>query len=254
MQAIKFTPGEALNEAEAQEFIRHIDNRIQAHLESVLESEMWRTLSDPETDPALARAIFREVHLEIYAYQPHVTEASYLLISKMPKHDTELIRNLTLQELDEVDHGEMALKDYIALGGDEEFARNFRRTPAALAFDGMWWEFARSENPFCYLGAMYPFEGLTPEFSERAKRIMLGTGAQEDELGFVVFHAEEDIAHAALVRNTIKRVVMTYPGAAEHIEYGLECFMQLFPLPIWQFAFERALAMAGPGHSASNAS
>jgi hypothetical protein len=98
---------------------------------------MWKMVVSPATDPKFLRAIMREVYLEIYSYQPTSTEAVIALIAQLPKTEPKLMRTLLQHSVEEADHGEMALKDYLALGGDEQFARTRRRSPAALAFDGM---------------------------------------------------------------------------------------------------------------------
>ena len=63
-------------------------------------------------------------------------------------------------------------------------------------------------------------------------------GAQE----FIDFHSTVDIGHARLVRQMIKQIVVKFPEAKEAIEYGMECFLQVYPLPIWNEALRRARA------------
>lgn len=56
--------------------------------------------------------------LEVFSYGPHVTEATFTAIGRLPKNRPDLMRPMILRDLSEVDHGEMALRDFIRLGGN----------------------------------------------------------------------------------------------------------------------------------------
>jgi hypothetical protein len=96
------------------------------------------------------------------------------------------------------------------------------------------------EDPFAYLGALYPFEGLTPIVSQLAKDAIAKNEFPQNALEYINFHAEEDIKHANLVRKLLKYVVRTYPSAANSIEAGIDYFLAVYPLPVWTTAYLRA--------------
>src|SRR5437016_2920980 len=97
------------------------------------------------------------------------------------------------------------------------------------------------EDPFAYLGALYPFEGLTPIVCNAVREALLKNGFPQQALEFIDFHATEDIKHTNLVRKLLKYAVKTYPRAADSITTGLEYFLAVYPLPVWVTAYRRAL-------------
>ena len=97
-----------------------------------------------------------------------------------------------------------------------------------------------SRDPFVYLGALYPYEGLTPIVSERAKQVLRGKGFPEEALEFVRFHSEEDPKHTELIRHLIMETVTLYPEAERSIKEGIDYFPQIYPIPVWSAAYERA--------------
>src|SRR5579871_2855553 len=111
-------------EAAAPEvFVRHLDQRVSEMLSKVEGSEVYRLVSEPATDAKLVMSIIKYVLLEVFSYGPHVTEATFTAIGRMPKNRPDLIRPMIMHDVSEVDHGEMALRDFVKLGGDEKWAR-----------------------------------------------------------------------------------------------------------------------------------
>ena len=229
-------------------FVASLDHRIGRVLRDIEATELWQVVTSPQAPPDLLRAIMREVYLEIYSYQPHVIEATIATIGRMPKTDPKMIQRMLIHQAEEADHGEMALRDYVSLGGDEQHARNSPISPASFAVASLWWGLWRMADPFCYLGALYPFEGLTPIVCQRVLQALTRNGFPGHALEYINFHATEDVKHANLVRKLLKYVVRTYPRAADSINVGIEYFLAVYPLPVWQTAYDRAIAGL-PQHS-----
>jgi pyrroloquinoline quinone (PQQ) biosynthesis protein C len=223
--------------------VERLDARIDRLLQEIRTNRVWRTVTDPATPPELTRAVMREIYLEIAAYQPDVIEAAIATIGQMPRSlDERKVKAMLLHQAEEFSHGEMALRDYVALGGDEAAARSRRPSPAATAVIGVWWALCRRREPFAYLGALYPFEGLTPIVASLVKPSLLAAGCGDDSLEFITFHSEEDPKHTNLVRRLITDVAGQFPEAADQMLYGIESFLQVYPLPVWETALDRALA------------
>jgi hypothetical protein len=227
-----------------ESIIQWLDGRIADLLVEIEKQEVWKVLTSPQTDLRLLRRIMQEVYLEIFSYQPHAIEGAITAIAQMPRSmPVRMIKAMLRHQAEEFDHGEMALRDYVALGGNEDFARNLHRiSPAAYSVAALWRMIAHERDPFAYLGALYPFEGLTPIVSERIKRALLQRGFPSGALEFVEFHSTEDPKHTELVRTLIQGVVTRYPEAARSIREGLDRFLAIYPIPVWQTAYERALA------------
>jgi len=226
--------------ADAQEFADTLDGKVQELLHSVEETEVYRLVSAPETDPRLVALIVKYILLEVFAYGPHVTEATFTAIGRFPKDRPDLMKPLILHDLSEVDHGEMALRDFIKLGGNEAWARTRKISPCSFAMGATCRMLGERESPFAFLGYMYPFETLTPILTERAQGFLKMHGFPVEAQVFIDTHAEEDIGHANLLNLLVKRVVNDFPSTKEDILYGFDCFTHVYPTPIWAQALENA--------------
>jgi hypothetical protein len=226
-------------------FAVHLDGKVAAHLAQIQQSEVFQLVADPTTDGRLVTAIVKYVLLEIFSCGPHITEATFAAISRLPKHRPDLMKPMVLHDLSEVDHGEMALRDYVRLGGDEAWARSRRITPASLAMSATCRMIGERESPFAYLGYMYLLESLTPALTAWVQTVLRARGFPTDAQVFIDVHAVEDIEHSRELRDLIVRVLDDYPEATEAIEYGFDCFAQVFPLPIWAAALQHARSEIG---------
>lgn len=220
-----------------------LNGRMIQVLQLVESTEFWRVITHPSTDPLLIREMMKEVYLEIYSYQQVAIEGAIASISQMPRSmPVRMVKAMLRHQAEEFDHGEMALRDYVALGGSEDYARHEHRTsPASFAVAAVWHMIAELRDPFAYLGALYPFEGLTPIVSERVKAALVPRGFPVEALEFVEFHSTEDPKHTELVRHLIQETVTRYPEAERSIREGLERFLHIYPLPVWQTAYDRAV-------------
>ena len=236
------TPDTALLELSGTEFVELLDSRIKGIYSTVVTSDMWEALQSPDTPIELLKLAMREVYFEISTYQPHAIEAAITAISQMPRTlDERTVKAMLRHQAEEFTHGEMALRDFRALGGDVEWARSQRPSPAAYAVASVWSFIAHDRDPFAYLGALYPFEGLTPQVSGGALETLAKRGFPEDALEFVTFHAEEDPRHTALVRALIEKVASKYPESREAMLHGIDNFLNIYPVPVWKTAYDRAL-------------
>jgi hypothetical protein len=232
--------GTTATNGNARRFGDRLQAKVQQLLQHVLASPEWQSVEVPEADARYVTTVLKHVLLEVFSYGPHITEATFTAIGRFPKDRPDLMKPMILHDIEEADHGEMALRDFVRLGGDEAWARARRITPESFAMAATVRLLAQSENPFAYLGYMYPFEALTPVFTERIQQVMARLQFPGEGRQFIDFHAKEDIAHAKALRAFVERVVGDYPGAAEAIEYAFDCFGAVYPLPIWRAAINRA--------------
>lgn len=221
-------------------FADHLEIKLGTLLQQTLQSEEWRSVGDPAADPLYVRTAIKYVLLEVFSYGPHVTEATFTAIGRFPKDRPDLMKPMILHDIEEADHGEMALRDFVRLGGDEAWARARRITPASFAMAATVRRIAQTECPFAYLGYMYPFESLTPVFTAHIQEVLTRKEFPSESQRFIDFHAAEDIAHAKALRAFVERVVKSYPESAEAIEYAFDCFAEVYPIPIWRSAMRHA--------------
>lgn len=246
MQTLSTTPELAPaitnHRAAARSFGDHLEQRLRTSLAKFFASPEWQSVAAPEAEPRHVLAVTKYLLLEVFSYGPHVTEATFTSIGRLPKTRPDLMKPMVMHDLEEVDHGEMALKDFVQLGGEETWARARRITPASFALGGTVRMLAQQESPFTYLGYMYLFEGLTPLITARGQEILAAKGFPMEARRFIDFHATEDIAHVKALRGLIERCVRDYPAEAAAIEYGYDCFEAVYPQPIWRAAIDHARA------------
>ncbi len=222
---------------------RLLDHRIERLMADIQREPFWLALSAEDRDPQFATRLMKEVYLEIVWYQPDVIEATIAAIGQFPRSvAAKRIQSMLHHQADEWDHGEMALRDYVALGGSEAFARESRPSPSALAVASYWRMLAHKRDPFAYLGGLYLFEGLTPLISAQTRPLLEASGMTRSSLEYIEFHAEEDIKHQNLVRFLIDDLIEAYPQAMPSLIHGIDCFEYVYPIPCWRSAYSRALA------------
>ena len=225
-----------------EHFVQWLDERVGLLVNEIGASTMWAEITSPDADPAFVHAFMKEVYLEIFFYNQHIVEATFAIIGQLPRTlEIRALKAMLRHQAEEFDHGEMALRDYVGMGGNEEEARRMRLSPGAFAASGMWLMLARMRDPFAYLGAEYLFENLTPILAESIQPFLTKKGMTSKSLEFIQFHAEEDPKHARLMQELIRQVVEQYPSAMESIAYGYDCFEFVYPIPVWRCAYQRAL-------------
>ncbi len=226
--------------------LQYLDGRIADVLREFEASDVWAVVSNPQSDLRLIREIMKEVYLEIVMYQPDVIEATIATIAQMPRTlDVATFDEMLHHQVEEFNHGEMALRDYVGLGGNEASARQRRMSPSAFSCAAMWRMLCHMRDPFAYLGALYLFEGLTPIVSDMVKRCLKTRGFQANATEFIEYHSTADLEHTRMVKDLILRVTEEYPESKPSICYGIEYFLAVYPAPVWNAAFRRARKRCG---------
>lgn len=101
-----------------------LDRQVADMMAAIERSTLWTTLTDPATPDDLVRETLKEIYLEIAMYQPTAIEGAVRAIAQFPRRMPVAWWDEMLQhQVEEFDHGEMALRDYHAFGGDAAAAR-----------------------------------------------------------------------------------------------------------------------------------
>jgi hypothetical protein len=224
----------------AHPFVSRLEKKLQSHIKHIQSVEPYISFVDPDTPLDLLILMMRELHLEIFQYQPHTTEAVFTAVGRMPKVDEELLKDMILQQIEEVEHSDMSLRDYTRLGGNESHARTVRMSPESFAVCAVKRMLAEREDPASYLGFMYIFEALTMLIARNALDVMNARGFPTEGREFIDLHAVEDVRHTDIIINIIQKVVTIWPERAASIDYGFDCFALVYPVPVWQAAQRRA--------------
>lgn len=210
-------------------------------VDEIRRTEFFKVSSSPKADPALVSATLKHIYLSIYQYQPHVTEATFTAVGRMPKHSERLIKTMIRQQVEEVEHADMALRDYAKLGGDPALAEG-PMFPECAAVAAVCHFLGEHCHPASYLGFMYIFEALTPIMATEAQKVMSATSYLPEAREFVDLHATEDIKHTNMILAVIQQLLRIDPSAGEAILFGLRTFTAVYPIPVWDAAYRRALS------------
>lgn len=226
--------------AEAETLFSLLDAKVAAIFQEVRSWRGWQLVTDASADPALFRAVIREIFYAVHLYQADTTEAGFRMIGRMPKTEVKLLQVLSHHKAEEAEHGVWAFEDYLALGGDPERAGRRPQTPATFAVAGVWWWMAETADPLGYLGAEYLFENLTERVTREIVTMLAQRKLPADGLRFIVEHATEDEKHSNLFRHLVKDTLTRIPQSADGMLRCFDYFAQVYPLPVWDEAFIRA--------------
>jgi hypothetical protein len=221
--------------------LNYLKTGVESLVAEIEREPAWQMLTSSETPAASVRAVMKEIYAEIAAYQPDVIEATIAAIGQFPRSlNPKHVRAMLVHQAEEWDHGEMAARDFVGLGGRELDVRSGRMTPTSFATAAFWRMLAHKRMPFAYLGAIYLFEGLTPLVTGIIKSHLKGHGFRDTSLEYIEFHSTEDIRHAKVIDAMIRSVVEQYPQRADEVKFGFDAFRQVYPLPGWRAAVARA--------------
>jgi len=223
--------------------ITRLQRGIASLLTEIQATEFWHVVTSPDSDPILIRDVMKEVYREIAWYQPDVIEATIAVIGQFPRSlAAKRVRTMLHHQAEEWDHGEMAVRDYVALGGKEADARSTRMSTTAFNTAAFWRMLAHKREPYAYLGALYLFEGLTPIVTGLVKGNLSNRGVPGDALEYIEFHSTEDIRHAKIVDHLIDEMCASNRYIEDAILFGFDAFRQVYPLPGWWAAYRRGKA------------
>jgi hypothetical protein len=237
---MNIAPTKQIYSAHAQDTFDELERRVSAVFKTVEAWRGWALVSNPDTPVEQILLLVREIFRSVSWYQSHTTEAGFHMFGRLPKGEVKLIQTLCLHKADEAEHGLWAREDYVRLGG-HELDLDKPASPATFAVAGVWWRMAQTEEPFGYLGAEYLFEKLTALVTQAALGIIETRGLRNEGLRFVVEHATEDVKHATLIRHLILDVATRHPGSAAAMLRCFDYFNAVYPLPVWDEAYRRAI-------------
>lgn len=226
--------------ADAVAVFEELDRRVSAIFAQVQAWRGWRLIASPDTPRDAIMALVREIFRSVVWYQSHTTEAGFHMFGRLPKGDVRLIQALSSHKAEEAEHGIWAREDFAKVGGSAPDA--VRASPATFAVAAVWWRMAQVEEPLGYLGAEYLFEQLTALVTQAALPVIEGRDLPREGLRFIIEHATEDVKHATFFKHMIMDVVTRYPGSGTAMLRCFDYFHQVYPLPVWDEAYQRALA------------
>jgi hypothetical protein len=198
---------------EAHKTFRELDARVEKVFLQIKEWRGWKFLHDPNTPREDIVRFIREIFRSVVMYQAHTTEAGFHMFGRLPKGDVRLIQALCGHKAEEAEHGIWAAEDHQML-----------------------------EEPLGYLGAEYLFEELTALVTAALLPLIKARDLPTDGFRFIIEHATEDAKHAVFIKHLILDVATRYPESPKAMFRCFDYFHHVYPLPVWDEAFERAIS------------
>lgn len=214
---------------------------LEGTMEKIESSEVFKTVFQGK-NPQLSLLVLRNVLFEVSTYAPHLIQSSFLAIGRFPRTQPSLTRSVTELVLDEITHADIAKADYRKMGGDPSKLDNARLSVESLVLTATVQKLAAQEKPFTILGFLFLIETMTAKIAPMLLSRLESLMAKPDTNSFVNVHAKEEEFHAASITNVIEDTCNAFPDAEEDVLYGYACVDKVFPLPIWNAAYVRALA------------
>jgi hypothetical protein len=230
--------------------IGRLDEKLRGHLQELEQTEVYQIIFRHDTSLKASVLAARHVLVESYYWVPLAIESIFASIGRMPHSRPDLVRESLELVSDELLHPGIALRDFVALGGDEQWVRSRRMTPEAYNIASLCQMLAERESPFAFLGHFHFAESLTPILTQRAQEILYAKGFPAKGRQFIDLHAVEDVKHAQQTRELIEKVVRDFPEAEPAIEYAFDCFGALYPVALWKGVYRNIrgeLAKLGEG-------
>ena len=226
--------------------VRDLDELIANHMRNVVEqTELIRLVSSPESRPELVAALVRHTMLESYSFTPSLCSTTLRAIGKMPHDMPDAMKQAFLHVYEELDHSELALRTFLALGGDERWARERRMTPGSVAFCGAFDRLVDHVGGITSVAVWYALEVMTCDLTQRAMTWLEAKGIGQDRREFIDVHAKDDIAHQRSMRNLMGKFAKKYPNYADDLVYAGRVILSVYPAAIWCDVAARAKADVG---------
>ena len=226
------------------DLIAWLDTRMGLLLCRIETTGFWRALTSPSVDHELLREMMKQLHLELVSYQADSIQGAITAIAHASRSmPVKTVKMMLGSQADRFGVIDMALRDYVALGGDEAYARDEHRTsPAAFAVASLWKTVADQRDPFAFLGALYPVECLTPIVAQRLKEVLERHGFPPTAMESLEFLSDPENDRTLSMKRLIQDTVSRNPGSERSIKEGLDRLLAVYPIPVWTTAHERAVA------------
>lgn len=226
------------------DLIAWLDTRMGLLLCRIETAVFWRTLTSPSVDHDLLGEMMKQLHLELVSYQADSIQGAITAIAQVSRSmPVQTVKMMLSGQADRFGLIDMALRDYVALGGDEAYARDEHRTsPAAFAVASLWKTVADQRDPFAFLGALYPVECLTPIVARRLKAVLREHGFPASAMESVEFLSAPENDRTPVMKQLILDTVSRDPASERSIKEGLDRLLAVYPIPVWTTAYERAVA------------
>jgi hypothetical protein len=225
------------------DLVERLDAKNRDLVRQIEESDFCRRFFSSKTSDELIEAMTAGLLHQVSMYGHELTRSVSTALGRLAAYPQfeNTVPKLMKSLLGEVTHAEMARKDSVGLKEASGSKAQEKASPAAFAVAAVARLLCEERHPLTHLGFFYLLEGTTSKMAPRLQGVLEARAIQSP---FLKLHAEEDAEHATELANRIREIVEIDPAVAGEIEYGYDCFVLAYPLPVWTAGLERALAQS----------
>jgi len=203
-----------LTEALIPEYARFLDTRI------------WQVLMSDEKSGGgkypRPLDLWKHYLWETYHYTKHNGVNQALCVRHTPTTEKRLLRAQLRHAIEEIDHDFLALDDLEKMGVDREEVIKSRPEPETQAFSSLIFDLVLRERPIGRLGYSFWAEGClnAEQLPLVAQRVRYHFDLPDDQMTFLVVHAELDKGHSKAAIKAIEEHVKTDEDKEAVIYFG----------------------------------
>ncbi|MEO0399222.1 MAG: iron-containing redox enzyme family protein [Pseudomonadota bacterium] len=132
----------------------------------------------------------------------------------------DVVKGFFDHAVSEVGHDQLALNDYVTLGGDPTDVPYKNPLPATTALTAFAFHQIYNQNPVGYLGYLYFLEFMPTGAGEEIKTGLLGAQIPPESMTFLQDHIEIDQAHNRLMVYYAKQLVLS-EADVDAVDYAM---------------------------------
>ncbi len=180
-----------------------LKKRFRPVLDSFLASPPVASVINTTITPNQYRAILRQV----YHHTRENPQLQTLATVHFRGKQRDMVRAFFRHAASEIGHDQLALNDYITLGGKGEHVPYENPLPATTALLSFGFYQIYNLNPLGYLGYLYFLEAMPTQAGPGLIEQLHAVGIKDNALTFLRDHTEIDIGHVKMMEKYIDHLV-----------------------------------------------
>lgn len=191
--------------------------RFQPTLETFLCSAPMRRLSSGDLTLAHYRCIMRE----IFHHTRENPQLQALATVYFRGRQRDLVRSFFVHAASEVGHDQLALNDFVTVGGDASNVPYQNPLPATTALLAYGFYQIYNQNPLGYLGYLYFLEFMPTKSGDGMIKLLEEIGVPRTAMSFLKDHTEIDIGHNKMMQKYVEGLVSSEEDV-DVIDYAMK--------------------------------
>jgi len=205
------------------ETFSELERRFKPILEQFLSSAPLQRLAKGQVTIEEYRSYLKEV----YFYVRENPQIQVFGTAYFRGRQRRMVRNMFKHATSEVGHEQLALNDYVALGGNADAVPYKNPLPATAALTSYAYYQIYNLNPLGYLGYLFFLEFSPTQIGDSLADQLLAIGAPEGSLTWLREHIEADIGHNKMMERYVEALLKT-EADIDSVEYAMKTTAYLY--------------------------